>query len=60
MALESYPDSAIHSYTDGSLVRAIHNGGYGSVINAPAKDEPILLSGPCGVVAIYKTLGGKI
>ena len=68
MALEtisSYPDSAIHAYTDGSAVRAIHNGGYGSVIKAPDMEEPILLSGPCGayctnydaeVVAIQKTL----
>ena len=63
--ISSYPDSAIHAYTDGSAVRAIHNGGYGSVINAPDRDEPIHLSGPCGayctnydaeVVAIQKTL----
>ena len=68
MALEtisSYPESAIHAYTDGSAVRAIRNGGYGSVINAPDLEEPILLSGPCGayctnydaeLVAIQKTL----
>ena len=51
MALEtisSYPENAIHAYTDGSAVRAIRNGGYGSVINAPDLEEPILLSGPCG------------
>ena len=68
MALEtisSYPENAIHAYTDGSAVRAIRNGGYGSVINAPDLEEPILLSGPCGayctnydaeLVAIQKTL----
>ena len=55
----------IHAYTDGSAVRAVRNGGYGSVINAPDLEEPILLSGPCGayctnydaeLVAIQKTL----
>ena len=68
IALETismYPDNSIHAYTDGSAVRAIHNGGYGSVIKAPDMEEPILLSGPCGtyctnydaeVVAIQKTL----
>ena len=68
MALEtisSYPENAIHAYTDGSAVRAIRNGGYGSVIDAPDLEEPILLSGPCGayctnydaeLVAIQKTL----
>ena len=68
MALEtisSYPENTIHAYTDGSAVRAIHNGGYGSIVSAPDLEEPILLSGPCGayctnydaeVVAIQKTL----
>ena len=55
MALEtisSYPEDGIHAYTDGSAVRAIRNGGYGSVINAPDFEEPILLSGPCGAYCI--------
>ena len=68
MALEtisSYPENTIHAYTDGSAVRAIRNGGYGSIVSAPDLEEPILLSGPCGayctnydaeVVAIQKTL----
>ena len=63
--ISSYPESAIHAYTDGSAVRAIRNGGYGSVIKSPDMEDPILLSGPCGayctnydaeVVAIQKTL----
>ena len=48
----------------GSAVRAVRNGGYGSVINIPTS-EPILLSGPCGafcsnydaeIAAIQRTL----
>ena len=68
LALETiynYPENAIHAFTDGSAVRAIHNGGYGSVITVPEREEPITLSGPCGtyctnydaeVTAIQKTL----
>ena len=61
--ISSYPESTIHAYTDGSAVRAIRNGGYGSVIKSPDMEDPILLSGPCGayctnydaeVVAIQK------
>ena len=62
--IDSYPENIIHAYTDGSAVRAIRNGGYGSVIHIPDA-EPILLSGPCGafcsnydaeIAAIQKTL----
>ena len=64
MALEtisSYPEYTINTYTDGSAVWAIRNGGYGSIVNAPDLEEPILLSGPCGAhctnnEAIQKTL----
>ena len=62
--IDNYPKDIIHAYTDGSAVRAVRNGGYGSVINVPAS-EPILLSGPCGafcsnydaeIAAIQRTL----
>ena len=62
--IDNYPKDIIHAYTDGSAVRAVRNGGYGSVINIPAS-EPILLSGPCGafcsnydaeIAAIQRTL----
>ena len=62
--IDNYPKDIIHAYTDGSAVRAVRNGGYGSVINIPTS-EPILLSGPCGafcsnydaeIAAIQRTL----
>ena len=31
--IDNYPKDIIHAYTDGSAVRAVRNGGYGSVIN---------------------------
>ena len=46
--MSSYPDGAIHANTDGSVVHAIRNRGYGSVIKDPDVEEPILLSGLCG------------
>ena len=64
--IDSYPNTNIKAFTDGSAVRAIRNaGGYGSVIMTPSKEKPTLLSGPCGsycsnyeaeIIAIQKTL----
>ena len=45
--IDSYPNTNIKAFTDGSAVRAIRNGGYGSVIMTPSKEESTLLSGPC-------------
>ena len=63
--IDSYPDTNIKAFTDGSAVRATRNGGYGSVIILPSKEQQTLLSGPCGaycsnydaeIIAIQKTL----
>ena len=63
--IDSYHNINIKAFTDSSAVRAVRNGGYGSVIMIPSKEEPTLLSGPCGsycsnyeaeIIAIRKTL----
>ena len=63
--IDSYPNTNIKAFTDGSAVRAVRNCDYRSVIMIPSKEESTLLSGPCGsycsnyeaeIIAIQKTL----
>ena len=63
--IESYPDSSIKAYTDGSAVNATRKGGYGGYLVPPYTTDTMSISGPCGeycnnydaeIVAIQKTL----
>ena len=68
MALEtvdSYAETPIHAYTDGSATNAIQNAGYGAIIKYKTNQELEQLCGPCGKhstnysaeqIAVEKTL----
>ena len=46
--VDSYCDTPVHAYTDGSATNATTNAGYGALIKYNKEMKKIKLSGPCG------------